>query len=64
MIIIIIVLVLLSVALMTIGERKLMGSIQRRVGPNKIGYKGLLQAIADGLKLILKEIIIPVGSNK
>ncbi len=63
-VIIMIVVILLSVALMTIGERKFMGSIQRRVGPNRVGYKGLLQAVADGLKLIVKEMVERVGSSK
>lgn len=50
---------LLTIAFYTIGERKAMGSIQRRKGPNVVGFWGLLQPIADGLKLIIKEIIIP-----
>lgn len=55
--------VLLVVAFYTIGERKAMGSIQRRRGPNVVGFWGLLQPIADGLKLIIKEIIIPRKSS-
>lgn len=54
---------LLSIAFFTIAERKLMASIQRRKGPNVTGVWGLLQAFADGLKLLLKEIIIPTKSN-
>jgi len=50
---------LLTIAFYTIGERKAMGSIQRRKGPNVVGFWGLLQPIADGLKLIIKELIIP-----
>jgi NADH-quinone oxidoreductase subunit H len=54
---------LLSVAFFTIAERKLMASIQRRKGPNVTGFWGTLQAIADGVKLIFKEIIIPMRAN-
>ena len=56
--------VLLSVAFMTIIERKQLAAHQRRVGPNIVGYYGLLQPFADALKLILKETIIPSQSNK
>ena len=49
--IIIIIVLLLSLALMTLAERKVMGVIQRRVGPNKVGYGGILQPISDGLKV-------------
>jgi NADH-quinone oxidoreductase subunit H len=54
---------LISVAYFTIAERKLMGSIQRRKGPNVIGFLGLLQPLADGLKLFAKETILPSNSN-
>lgn len=54
---------LISVAYFTIAERKLMGSIQRRRGPNVIGFVGLLQPLADGLKLFAKETILPSNSN-
>jgi|TARA_B110000967_G_C18856147_1_gene547338 NADH-quinone oxidoreductase subunit H len=54
---------LISVAYFTIAERKLMGSIQRRRGPNVIGFLGLLQPLADGLKLFAKETILPSNSN-
>ena len=50
---------LISVAYFTIAERKMMGSIQRRRGPNVIGFSGLLQPLADGLKLFVKETILP-----
>lgn len=54
---------LISVAYFTIAERKFMGSIQRRRGPNVIGFVGLLQPLADGLKLFVKETILPSNSN-
>ena len=54
---------LISVAYFTIAERKLMGSIHRRKGPNVIGFVGLLQPLADGLKLFIKETILPSNSN-
>jgi len=51
-----------GVAYVTVAERKLLGIGQRRVGPNKTGIKGSLQAFADALKLIFKEIILPIGT--
>jgi NADH-ubiquinone oxidoreductase chain 1 len=54
---------LLSVAFVTISERKTMASMQRRVGPNAVGYYGLLQAFADALKLLLKEYVAPTQAN-
>jgi NADH-quinone oxidoreductase subunit H len=54
---------LISVAYFTLVERKIMGSIQRRRGPNVIGYLGLLQPLADGLKLFVKETILPTSIN-
>lgn len=54
---------LIAVAFFTVAERKIMGIIQRRRGPNVIGYAGLLQALADGLKLFVKETILPSNSN-
>lgn len=56
--------VLLSTALLTLLERKIMASVQRRRGPNVIGFFGLLQPFADGLKLALKETNIPFNANK
>lgn len=54
---------LISVAYFTIAERKIMGAIQRRRGPNVIGYIGLLQPLADGLKLFAKETTLPSSAN-
>ncbi len=55
--------ILLSVAFLTVAERKTMASMQRRLGPNIVGYYGLLQAFADALKLLLKEYISPTQAN-
>src|SRR5205809_7273786 len=54
---------LFSVAFVTIAERKTMASMQRRLGPNIVGYYGLLQAFADALKLLLKEYVSPTQAN-
>ena len=54
---------LLTVAFVTIAERKTMASMQRRLGPNSVGYLGLLQAFADALKLLLKEYVGPTQAN-
>lgn len=54
---------LISVAYFTIAERKIMAAIQRRKGPDVVGIFGLLQPLADGLKLLLKEILIPTRAN-
>lgn len=54
---------LISVAYFTIAERKIMGSIQRRRGPNVIGFIGLMQPLADGLKLFVKETTLPTNAN-
>src|SRR5690349_16031919 len=54
---------LLTIALTTLLERKVMGSVQRRRGPAVAGILGFIQPIADGLKLFLKEIIIPTSSS-
>lgn len=54
---------LLTVAYVTYAERKVIGYIQVRIGPNRVGPFGLLQPIADGLKLMLKEVILPTNSN-
>lgn len=56
--------VILSVAILTVNERHIMGALQNRTAPNKVGIYGLLQPFADGLKLILKETMIPLESNR
>jgi NADH-quinone oxidoreductase subunit H len=62
--IIIILPLLISVAYFTLAERKILGAIQRRRGPNVVGVFGLLQPLSDGFKLLIKEIIIPSNANK
>lgn len=59
-----IIVLLLCVALLTVWERKILGLLQRRKGPNVVGYCGVLQPFSDGLKLLLKECIIPSRANK
>lgn len=55
---------ILSIAYVVLLERKLIASVQRRKGPNKVGVFGLLQPLADGVKLLLKEYIFPKKSNR
>ncbi len=62
-VILVIIPALLAVAFVTVAERKTMASMQRRLGPNIVGYYGLLQAFADALKLLLKEYVSPTQSN-
>jgi NADH-quinone oxidoreductase subunit H len=54
----------LIIATLTLIERKVLALVQRRVGPNHVGYRGRLQYIADALKLFIKGIIIPQETNK
>ena len=63
-ILVIVVPLLICVAYLTYAERKVIGYMQVRVGPNRVGYKGLLQPFADLIKMILKEVIVPTRSNK
>jgi NADH-ubiquinone oxidoreductase chain 1 len=56
--------ILFEVAYFTLGDRKIMGSMHRRLGPNIVGSYGFLQPFADALKLLLKEYILPNLSNK
>ena len=55
---------MLAVAYLTLWERKFIGWVQIRIGPNRVGPAGLLQPIADGIKLLFKEIILPANANK
>ena len=63
-ILIIVVPLLISVAYFTLAERKILGAIQRRRGPNVIGVYGLLQPLSDGFKLLVKETVLPSNSNR
>src|SRR6478736_758862 len=54
---------LIIIAFFTLAERKVIASVQRRRGPNVVGIYGLLQAIADGLKLVGKEVLVPSKAN-
>ena len=54
---------LLSFAFLTLAERKVIASIQRRKGPNVVGFFGILQPLCDGLKLLIKEPVLPNSAN-
>ena len=55
---------ILCVAYFTYWERKILGWIHARIGPNRVGRKGLLQPFADVIKMLVKEIVVPTSSNK
>jgi NADH-quinone oxidoreductase subunit H len=55
---------LIAIAYFTLAERKIMAAVQRRVGPNVVGLFGLLQPLADGLKLAGKELSIPAQASR
>ena len=63
-IVIVVVPLLLGVAYLTLAERKVIGYMQVRLGPNRVGFKGSLQPIADAMKLMFKEVIIPTNANR
>jgi NADH-quinone oxidoreductase subunit H len=64
LIVVIVVPLLLAIAYLTYAERKIIGAMQLRQGPMVVGPLGLLQPIADGLKLLVKETVLPSGANK
>ncbi len=63
-IVVVLIPLILSVAYFTYWERKILAWMHRRIGPNRVGWQGLLQPFADVIKMLLKEIVIPTNSNK
>ena len=63
-IVLILVPLILCVAYLTLAERKVIGSMQVRVGPNRVGFKGLGQPFADVFKLLCKEVIVPTNASR
>ena len=63
-IVVVLVPLILGVAYFTYWERKILGWIQARIGPNRVGWKGLLQPFADLIKMLLKEVVIPANSSR
>jgi NADH-quinone oxidoreductase subunit H len=63
-VVVVLVPLILSVAYFTYWERKIIGWIQHRLGPNRVGWKGVLQPFADVIKMLLKEIIVPANASK
>jgi NADH-quinone oxidoreductase subunit H len=55
---------ILGVAYFTYWERKIIGWMQNRIGPNRVGWKGLLQPFADLIKMLLKEVVVPANANR
>jgi NADH-quinone oxidoreductase subunit H len=63
-IVVVLVPLILGVAYFTYWERKILGWIQARIGPNRVGWKGLLQPFADLIKMLLKEVVVPANANR
>src|SRR5690606_24642279 len=63
-IVVLLVPLILGVAYYTYAERKIIGFMQHRIGPNRVGYRGLLQPFADLFKMMFKELVIPTNANR